>query len=200
METNGFHSGCRKVYADRVPYFGGRMGMGKASCGPKAMDKVETFICNEPKLTLVTPSMVEKRIRLDHRQAAACLDSFTPHAGQPSTFELCEETGQGRWLIKSAVNPNQYWIDDPDKCMISAIRTADASGMPYPKNKELAAGLFVQCTSQQKLRNGRVLRAVGFVAGTALAVDGARRIIAGQGVGSAEFALGLLIDIAFALA
>jgi len=177
--------------------------MGKAYCSSEKMEFVEDYICNgRPKLSVVTPYMIERDTGLDHMQAAACLDSFAPLKGQVSTFELCTRddakghvTGEGRWLVKSTANPNEYWIDEPDACMVWAIKSVDARQLPYPQKEKLAAGLFLQCQKDQELRNERILRTLGVAAGTGLAVDGFRRITLGEGIGAAELGLGLVIDM-----
>lgn len=127
------------------------------------------------------------------KQVLVC--SIAPHEGQSSVYELCEETGQGRWLIISSANPNQCCIDDPDPCMISATRRADASRLPYPENEKHAASLFVQCQNDQKLRGEMIFRTAGVVGGSVLDVDGFRRIVRRDAIGAAEFGLGLLTDI-----
>ena len=109
--------------------------MGQKVCGPRAIDKVESFICKQPKLSVITPHIIEKSTGLDHGQAEACLDSIAPHPGQVSTFELCEETGQGRWLIKSTANPNQYWIDEPKDCILKAIKASDKAWLTIPQKE-----------------------------------------------------------------
>jgi hypothetical protein len=120
--------------------------MGKKACGPRAIDKVEAYICTRPKLSVITPSLVERDTGLDHRQAETCLDSLAPHPGQASIYELCEETGQGRWLIKSTVNHNQYWIDEPDMCIIEAIRKSDKKGLSIPQKQANAQRLGKKCS------------------------------------------------------
>jgi hypothetical protein len=166
--------------------------MGKAYCGSAAYDKVENYVCGRPKLSVVTPHLVEKDTGLDHNQASACLDSISPHPGQTSTDELCEETSP-RWLIKSVVNPNEYWIDETEFCMVNAIRTADASRLPTPEKEKKAVVLFEQCQSQWK--NERLVFGFAAVSGGVLAADGFKRISRGEKIGGPElgFGLGLLI-------
>lgn len=90
------------------------------------MDLVEECICKKlPKPSLITPYEIEKRSGLDHSIAKACLESIAPHPGEAGIVELCEETGQGRWLVRSASNPNDFWIDESDECVVEAIRSAD---------------------------------------------------------------------------
>jgi hypothetical protein len=179
--------------------------MGKAYCGPKGMDIVECFVCTQPKPSLVTPYIVERATGLDHMQAAACLDSLSPHAGESSLYEAClqkDENGivteHGRWLIKSKAKRNEYWIDEPEPCMLEAIRTADASGLPYPENQKQAEKLFNECQTRQNLRDYAICRFVGVAAGTGLVIDGFRRIRTGNTMGPSEAILGLLIG-AFSL-
>jgi len=128
------------------------------------------------------------------------LDSFSPHAGQSSLYELClgEDkdgivTENGRWLVKSALKPNEYWIDEPESCMLKAIGEADASGLPYPENERMAAHLFSECKIDQKSTFEALLRCGGSLTGLAFVFDGFRRIRNGSSIGAPETILGLVI-------
>lgn len=129
--------------------------MGKHVCGPKAMDRVEECICNKlPKPSLVTPYRIEKLSGLDHNIAEACLESMAPHPGQAGTLELCEETGEGRWLVRSASNPNEFWIDERDECVVEAIKTADklvrlSSNEREDRAKALVSACTGRCSSDK---------------------------------------------------
>jgi len=159
--------------------------MGKRICGPRAIDVVEDYVCKLPKPSLVTPYRIEKDTGLDHSQADACLESLAPHPGEASLYELCEETGQGRWLIKSASNQNEYWIDEQHQCMIEAIRTSDNSGLSSDEKERLAIALVKRCEKSSDLA-----RLLGLAAGASLALDGLRRMSEGDGRGRSEFVLG----------
>jgi hypothetical protein len=105
---------------------------------------------------------------------------------------MLRRDGAGRWLVKSASNPNEYWIDEQDCCMVEAIKAADSSGLPSDKEC-LARTPVEKCRSG--LESRATFRLVGVAAGTALAIDGIRRIMDGDRKGEAEFAIGVAIDL-----
>jgi len=123
--------------------------MGKKACGSKSMDAVESCVCREPKLSIITPYRVERKCGIDHNIAAACLDSMAPEPGQSSTYELCEESAGARWLIKSVSNPNEYWLDENEKCVVKSIMAADKhTYLPHAKREEIARTLVARCAGQ----------------------------------------------------
>ncbi len=137
------------------------------------MDAVEDCICNKlPKPSLVTPHRIEKLAGIDHNIANACLASIAPHPGEASLYELCEETGQGRWLVKSASNPNEYWVDEKDDCVVRAIKTADGLTQLTPRDRENKAKVLVDaCPRRPSSGAGWLEALVGVAALTALATS-----------------------------
>jgi len=124
--------------------------MGRQVCGSKSLDAVEDCICNMlPKPSLITANRIEKLTGIDHNIASACLETFAPHLGEAGLFELCEEMGQIRNLVRSAFNPNEYWIDDIDECVIEAIKSVDRLTYLSPHEREERAKVLVDACSIQ---------------------------------------------------